>query len=221
MPNTNQEGNRKLEAQLDHLFVLVDSEGVALIPAAAGYEIARHGPHAGGGTGNVVYTFRNALLELAYPLDWNEIAALGEIGFAERWRWRENGYCPFGVVFHAQPPDSEPLPFDTWDYHPPFAPDTRWVIGVAPPQEPLYMLAPEPRAPTPGADIPSLAAVRIDTPAVAPLSPVARALAARRICDIRAAQQPAMEIVVAGPGAQPLDMRSEARLVLHVADNKA
>ncbi len=104
------------------------------------------------------------MLELAYPIDPVELAALGEIGFAERWRWRENGFSPFGVVFQIESAEKGELPFDTWQYAPPFISDSLWTIGQAPPQEPLYMIAPYDLEHRSVAEEPVLASVTIECP---------------------------------------------------------
>lgn len=210
-------GSIPLHARLDHLFILAESEAQALVPAEAGYPVVRHGPHRGGGTGNVVYRFRDALLELAYPIDPDEIAALGDIGFAERWRWRDNGCCPFGVVFQVARDSDDALPFQTWEYTPPFLPDSRWVIGAAPLAEPFYMLAPYDHEHPSHRDAPELASITIEWPVVAGLSPVATFLASNGICRIVPGKRSGMELIVRGEACPMVDMRPELPLVVRLA----
>lgn len=203
-----------MRTRLDHLFVLTDSESQAALPAAAGYTIFRRGPHAGGGTGNVVYRFRDALLELAYPIDPVEIAALGEIGFAERWRWRENGCSPFGVVVQVERASDADLPFDTWEYQPPFLPDARWTIGHASPREPLYMIAPYSSDHRSEQSEPEVASVAIVCPGVGERSPVARFLHESGICQISDGPETKMGVRLEGASSTPLDLRPGLPLVL-------
>jgi len=181
--------------------------------------VVRRGPHRGGGTGNVVYQFHDAMLELAYPIDPKEIASLGEIGFAERWRWRENGYSPLGVIVQIERADDSELPFGTWLYGPPFLPDSRWTIGQAPPQEPLYMIAPYDMEHQGVEEEPTITSVAIACPGVSEPSPIAGLLEATGICRIASGHIPAMELTFVGGARDSLDMRPELPLVLRNADD--
>jgi hypothetical protein len=204
----------RLRARLDHLFVLTDSEAQAAQVEASGYSIFRRGPHRGGGTGNVVYRFRDALLELAYPIDEPEIARLGEIGFAERWRWRENGYCPFGVVVQIERSSDAQLPFDTWEYAPSFLPDTHWTIGQASPREPLYMIAPFSPDHQPDPAEPEISFVSIVCPGIGKRSAVARFLDQTSVCRVTDGGETLMDVRLGPAGLAELDMRPDVPLVL-------
>jgi hypothetical protein len=203
----------RLDARLDHLFVFVDSENAALEPARAGFAVLRHGPHRGGGSANAVYRFRNAMLELAYPVDPAEVATLGAIGFAERWRWRENGQNPFGAVVQVRPADSGQFPFATWQYRPPFAPDTPWTIGEASSRETLYMLVSFQELPGSAAG-PSIEGVSIRCAVAGELSAIARCLSAATVVDLHAGDASLMEISFASSALPSLDMRPHVPLVL-------
>ncbi len=202
-----------MDARLDHLFVLMDSEEDALKLAGAGFPVLRKGPHRGGGTGNVVYRFRNALLELAYPIDPSEIATLGAIGFAERWRWRANGLNPLGVIVQVRLEHGEQPPFATWLYQPPFAPDVNWMIGRASRREPFYMLAPYQDMLGEASDSP-IERIVIYCPGVRSWSPVASFLNASGIVELFSGTLPLMEIWFASHTLKSLDLRPCIPLVL-------
>ncbi|CAN5589389.1 hypothetical protein BH23CHL2_BH23CHL2_29560 [soil metagenome] len=152
------------------------------------------------------------MLELAYPIDQREIAALGEIGFAERWRWREYGYSPFGVVVQIEG-DGE-LPFSTWEYSPPFLPGLRWVIGDAGLREPLYMIVPyaEDRKLLP--ETPEIVSVEISCPGLAAPSPVASWLDDAGIARIISGDETAMIVGFSGSSLETLELRPEVPLAL-------
>lgn len=128
---------------LDHLFTFVE-------PGAPEAErLARDGlresysrAHPGQGTANICYCFDNAYLELLWQTDRAEIAApaLARTGLAERADWRRNGACPFGIGLRGAS-----LPFETWDYCPPYLPHG-WAIPVgaasADPRQPFLFRSP-------------------------------------------------------------------------------
>ncbi|MEZ4521550.1 MAG: VOC family protein [Thermomicrobiales bacterium] len=207
-------GGTMVAARLDHVFVLVDREDLASIPAEQGFPVLRRGPHQGGGTANVVYRFGDVLLELAYPLDRDELARLGKIGFAERWRWRENGYSPFGVVFEVDASSGGRLPFQTWSYAPPFLPGACWTIGAASPVEPLYMVSAELSAVRQPVHDPQFVAVLVSCPGLNCPSPVSQALGDWNICTIRSGSRVGMEWRFASESAATLDLRPAVPLVL-------
>ncbi len=196
---------------LDHLFVLTDAEDHALQPASQGFPIVRHGPHRGGGTGNVVYRLGAVLLELAYPIDPDEIAALGAIGFAERWRWRENGSSPFGIVVQMEQEQSQP--FETWLYRPPFDPENAWKVIKADRSEPLYMVVPVSGSSL-AASSRTVERVIVTAPQVAEWSTFAEQLASSRLVEFVYGASPLIEIHFASVELPSLDLRPSVPLVL-------
>ena len=191
------------------------------MPASAGFTVYCRGPHQGGGTGNVVYRFRDALLELAYPIESAEIEALGEIGFAERWRWRENGHSPFGVIVQIDRERERDLPFDTWEYRPPFLPGVTWTIGRADPAEPLYMIAPFDHEHQPAASEPAIDSITITAPGLDEPSPVARYLDRAGICRVTDGQEAEMGLVMSRMLVPGFDMRPGLPLVLRSSSESA
>jgi len=116
--------------ELDHLMVCVDPDGPeAEALVEFGLVPGQRGIHAGQGTANVIFFFRNAYLELIWVEDANELSRppVNRTGLARRLRWRETGASPFGVSFRPTAGPDQPLPIETWPYRAPFLP-----VGVVP-----------------------------------------------------------------------------------------
>ena len=84
----------------------------------AGFRIAPTvNRHEGQGTASITVEFLNGFLELIYP-DSTVPVSPGLQAGAEKFRlrsaWRENGYCPIGIVFDRTPTTPATLPFATW-----------------------------------------------------------------------------------------------------------
>ena len=84
----------------------------------AGFRIAPTVNRADGqGTASVTVEFLNGFLELIYP-DSTVPVSPGLHAGAEKFRlrsaWRENGYCPIGIIFDRTPTTPATLPFATW-----------------------------------------------------------------------------------------------------------
>jgi len=84
----------------------------------AGFRIAPTvNRHEGQGTASITVEFLNGFLELIYP-DSTVPVSPGLQAGAEKFRlrsaWRENGYCPIGIVFDRTPATPATLPFATW-----------------------------------------------------------------------------------------------------------
>jgi hypothetical protein len=195
---------------LDHLIVFVDSASRAEALSQYGIPIMRRGPHRGGGSGNVVYGFANGLLELAYPIDWGEIEAMGAIGFSARWRWRETGAAPLGIVVRGALPADQ-----TWTYQPAFDPERPWTVGRTRPDEPLVMTAPPGPA---GAFDASLTIERVtfELPAT-PRSAVIRQLVNDGVVGVIPNQAPLLALDVGGLPAGVTDLRPQLPLLLRHA----
>lgn len=115
----------KSSAELDHLFLFTAPGGpeAALLTEFGLKEGARR-THAGQGTSNVCFYFRNAYLELIWASDEAEIGSklVEPLGLRERALWRENGASPFGVCFRPAGPKGKTPPFGSWPYRPPYLP---------------------------------------------------------------------------------------------------
>lgn len=117
--------DKKPFAELDHLFLFAAPGGpeAALLTKFGLKEGARR-THAGQGTSNVCFCFRNAYLELIWASDAAEIGSelVKPLGLRERSLWRENGSSPFGVCFRSTGPEGKAPPFGSWPYRPPYLP---------------------------------------------------------------------------------------------------
>ncbi len=84
----------------------------------AGFRIAPTvNRHEGQGTASITIEFLNGFLELIYPDSTVPVSPALQAG-AEKFRlrsaWRENGYCPIGIIFDRTPATPATLPFATW-----------------------------------------------------------------------------------------------------------
>jgi hypothetical protein len=118
--------------ELDHLFILVAAGG----PEAArlielGLVEGAANRHPGQGTANRRFFFHNAFLELVWVDDpveaQSEVAARTRLW--ERWHERGRGASSFGICLRPCVPHSTSasapqamLPFDHWEYCPPYLP---------------------------------------------------------------------------------------------------
>lgn len=110
--------------ELDHLFVCAAAgapEAEAL--KAFGLLEGSSNTHPGQGTANRRFFFRGAMLELLWVHDEEQTRspAVAPTRLWERWCYRSTGYSPFGICLRADK-DESPLPFETWDYRPPYLP---------------------------------------------------------------------------------------------------
>jgi hypothetical protein len=120
--------------ELDHVIICCDAgapEANALI--AAGLVEGSSNVHAGQGTANRRFFFRNAYIELLFVTDLaaakQEPARRTRVW--ERWLRRHEDACPFGVATRPSDPRAEALPpFPTWAYHAPYLPPGI-AIGIA------------------------------------------------------------------------------------------
>lgn len=118
--------------ELDHLFILVAAGG----PEAArlselGLVEGAVNRHPGQGTACRRFFFHNAFLELVWVDDpaeaHSEVAARTRLG--DRWQERGRGASSFGICLRPSVPHTStasaprvPLPFDHWEYRPPYLP---------------------------------------------------------------------------------------------------
>ena len=112
--------------ELDHLFICVQRDAPEAERLAwFGLLEGRRRKHKGQGTANVCFFFRNAMLELIWVCDEEEVRSplVRPTRLWERWRWRETACCPFGVCFRPAGESRQPLPFSTWAYKPPYIPE--------------------------------------------------------------------------------------------------
>jgi hypothetical protein len=111
--------------ELDHVFICVAKggpEGARLVQ----FGLAEGAPnvHAGQGTANRRFFFRNGMLELLWVEDSAEARSeqSAPTRLWERWLGRSSGLCPFGIVtMPAKQANCEP-PFSALEYRPRWLP---------------------------------------------------------------------------------------------------
>lgn len=121
---------------LCHVFVFVaDQHAAEETLSRCGLRESFRRRHPGQGTANICACFDNSYLELLWPEDEAELSSAKVVRtrLAERSRWRETGASPFGIGLRSR------LPFPSWDYRPPFLPDTASV--------PVALASDDPRQP--------------------------------------------------------------------------
>jgi len=111
--------------ELDHFFVAVPGpeSGFAAVEAA-GFTTSPSHPHPGQGTASRGVCFENAYLEFIWLTDPNEAAStpIRRTRLSERID-PSSGVCPFGIGLRQKGDMDPKLPFQTWDYRPPYLPE--------------------------------------------------------------------------------------------------
>src|SRR5258705_2413253 len=113
--------------QFDHLFICTSIGAPAAERLVAfGLKEGEPNVHPGQGTACRRFFFRNAYLELLWVKDSAEAQSslVRHTHLWERWSGRSAGACPFGLCFRPVAPHADKPPFSTWDYCPPYLPDT-------------------------------------------------------------------------------------------------
>jgi hypothetical protein len=133
--------------ELDHFFVAVRTpESGAAALRNAGFAEGPSQDHPGQGTASRGVFFENAYLELIWLTDRVE----AESAAIRRTRLRERTEpgsvaCPFGIALRGQEGPVTPLPFETWEYRPPYVPEGTFIpVGENSEnlREPLLFLLP-------------------------------------------------------------------------------
>jgi hypothetical protein len=100
--------------------------------------------HPGMGTANRRFFFDNAMLEMLYVHDPAEAQSdpIRPAALWERSRYRETGASPFALIIRKTEANAE-LPFQTWDWVPPFLPAGAVLQAgyTVPAREPFLFLA--------------------------------------------------------------------------------
>jgi hypothetical protein len=112
--------------EVDHAFVTCAPgapEGDALL--ALGFVEGSGNTHPGQGTANRRFYFENFMLELLWVSDPQEAQSerTQRTRLWERWAQREQGVCPFGIVFRSTDDRPAPAPFPVWSYAPSYLPE--------------------------------------------------------------------------------------------------
>lgn len=118
--------------EFDHLFICTD-EGAAIADRliTLGLIEGSSNVHPGQGTANRRFFFHNAMLELLWVQDRQEVRspAIQRSRLWERWENRASGICPVGICLRPGNSDGaiaahQEAAFSSWAYSPPYLPDT-------------------------------------------------------------------------------------------------
>ncbi len=110
--------------ELDHVLICAPVGAIAADRlVAAGFVEGAPNRHPGQGTANRRFFFDNAFLEFIWVEDERETQSdlVAPTRLWQRWNWRETGVSPFGICLRLD--DGESVPFDTFDYSPPYVPE--------------------------------------------------------------------------------------------------
>jgi hypothetical protein len=112
--------------ELDHFFVFCTEDAPEISQLIyLGFTEGESNQHPGQGTACRRFFFRNAYLEFVWVKDEAEIRSevVKPTKLWERSRHEETGYCPFGIGLRRKTGTiTEPMPFSTWAYCPPYLP---------------------------------------------------------------------------------------------------
>jgi hypothetical protein len=132
--------------EIDHVFICASVGGPEAEQLIA-FGLSEGSPnhHPGQGTANRRFFFENAMLELLW-VENPEEARNGDVrrlGLWERWSQRTLGASPFGICYRPTRNPTEPPPFESWTYRPPYAPITIAVSATSTdPYQPLLFYLP-------------------------------------------------------------------------------
>jgi hypothetical protein len=134
-----------MRMELDHLFVCT-AAGAPEAEKLIQFGLRERPPnqHAGQGTANRRFAFRNAMIELVWVSNVGEAKSqeTKRTLLWERWSGRIDCACPFGICLRpasSQDHDIE-LPFPSWEYRPGYLPDPLVMyVGEAGIDEPIWV----------------------------------------------------------------------------------
>jgi hypothetical protein len=134
-------GRHRME--LDHLFVCT-TQGAPEADKLVEFGLQEGPPnsHPGQGTANRRFGFLNAMIELVWVSNAEEVQSrkTERTQIWERWSGRNDHACPFGICLRPTgDQDSEP-PFPAWEYRPSYLPDPLVMhIAEAGIEEPMWV----------------------------------------------------------------------------------
>jgi hypothetical protein len=133
----------RMRIELDHVFICT-APG-----APEGEELVRFGlregspnQHPGQGTASRRFPFVNAMLELVWVGDVDEVRSEATRGTLlwERWSGREGAASPFGICVRPADAEDTAVPFPAWEYRPSYLPaPLAFQIGDAGVEEPMWV----------------------------------------------------------------------------------
>jgi len=129
--------------EIDHIFITTKSKAPqadALV--RFGLSEAPPNTHPGQGTANRRFCFNNMMLELLWIEDMDEVRSerTKPMRLYERCEPAEDKICPFGIALRPTTEKDETPPFQAWDYHPVYLPDSLkiQIADNTPLTEPMY-----------------------------------------------------------------------------------
>jgi hypothetical protein len=135
--------------EIDHVLICTSVGGAEAEQLIAfGLTEGSRNRHPGQGTANRRFFFENAMLELLWVGDREEVRSeeVRRLGLWERWSQRDADASPFGICYRPINDATLPPPFESWNYSPPYAPMTMAVaVTSANPHKPLLFYLPYPR----------------------------------------------------------------------------
>lgn len=134
--------------QLDHVFVFTPfGAPLASRLTEAGFLEGSSATHPGQGTANRRFFFNNAYLELIWATSEVELKSplIQGTKLFERSQWKQTGRSPFGIGLRSTDKNNPAIPFDSWEYKPPYLPPGMPIYiaeNMDYEQEPLVFLFP-------------------------------------------------------------------------------
>lgn len=128
--------------EVDHIFICTKPKAPeADILIEFGLCEGKSNTHPGQGTANRRFFFQNAMLELLWVEDVDEVQSelTSPMKLYERCFGADDTISPFGIAFRPSTTDEKIL-FNTWDYHPMYLPESLkiQVAHGVPITEPLF-----------------------------------------------------------------------------------
>ena len=132
-----------MQIELDHLFVCT-TPGAPEAQKLVQFGLHEGPPnqHPGQGTACRRFSFVNAMIELFWVSDPNEVQSEStkRTLLWERWSSRQGNACPFGICVRPVNPQDTGSPFPAWEYRPAYLPDPLCMqIGEAGIEEPMWI----------------------------------------------------------------------------------
>src|SRR5262249_37083369 len=133
----------RMQIELDHLFICT-TPGAPEAEKLLQFGLHEGSPnqHPGQGTACRRFSFVNAMIELLWVSDPNEVQneSTKRTLLWERWSSRQGTLSPFGICVRPTNPQAPRSPFCGWAYPPAYSPDPLCMqIGEAGIEEPMWI----------------------------------------------------------------------------------
>jgi hypothetical protein len=216
--------------EVDHAFVTCAPgapEGNALLEL--GFVEGSGNTHPGQGTANRRFYFESFMLELLWVSDPEEAQSerTRRTRLWERWAQREQGVCPFGIVFRCAEGQASPAPFPVWSYAPSYLPPGMSIEiaeGTTLHEPELFYLSFLGRAANRGQQplrhevpVKEICGLAVGVPDLAGLSAASRIAEAHNLLRYFDSRQYVLEILFAGAPEMQFDLRPALPLLFRAA----